>query len=56
MQSGHCSRHLQSLTKYFAKGKKVKQNWARPENFDICFCVSFDCNCQKLIFGWETGY
>ena len=22
--------------------KSIKQNWTRPENFDIYFCVSFD--------------
>ena len=30
--------------------KKVKQNWTRPENFDICFSISFDHYCEKLIF------
>lgn len=24
------------------KNKKVKQNWTRPENFDIYSCVIFD--------------
>ena len=26
---------LQSVTKYLAKSKKIKQNWAKSENFDI---------------------
>ena len=33
---------LQSRTKYSAESKENTQNWARPENSDICFCVSFD--------------
>ena len=40
---------LQAVTKYLAKSKKIKQNWTRLEYFDICFYVSFDCYCQKLI-------
>ena len=46
---------LQSVAKYFAKNWKIKQNWTRSGNFDICFCISFDRYCQKLIFGGETG-
>ena len=39
------------------KGKNIKQNWPRQENsFDICLYVSFDCYCQKLIAGAETGH
>ena len=34
------------------KAKKLKQNWTRPKNRDICLCVSFNCYCQKLI-SWE---
>ena len=33
---------LQSRTKYSAESKENTQNWTRPENSDICFCVSFD--------------
>ena len=44
--------YLQSVTKYFAKIKKIKQNWTRPENFDIYFCISLD----KLNFGGEAGH
>ena len=47
---------LQSVTKYFAKSKKIKENWTRPENIVICFCVIFDRYCQKLIFEAETGH
>ena len=36
------------------KKVKIKQNWTRPENLGICFCVSFDRYCQKLIFRGET--
>ena len=45
-----------SYEKYFAKGRKIMQNWTRPENFDMCFCVRFDQNCQKLIFGGEIRH
>ena len=46
--------YLQSVTKYLANSKKIKQNWTRPEKFDICFCISFDCYFQKVVFGGET--
>ena len=26
----------------FAKKKKNQRNWARPGNFDICFCVTLN--------------
>ena len=29
------------LDKNFVKSKEIKQNWTRPENFDIRFYVSF---------------
>ena len=32
---------LQPRTKYFWKGKKIKQNWTRPGNFNICFSIIF---------------
>ena len=41
------------IKKYFAQSNKIKQNWTIPENFDICFWVSFDRNCQKWTFGVE---
>ena len=41
------------MTKYFPKSKKMKQTWTRPENFDICFWISFDRYYQKIIFGGE---
>ena len=43
----------QLLTKYFGKSKRIKQNWARQENFDIRFCVSFVRYCQKFNFQKE---
>ena len=33
---------LQSGSKYLAKNRKMKQNWTRPENFDIPWSVIFD--------------
>ena len=44
--------YLQSVTKDFAKIKKIKQNWTRPENFHIYFCISLG----KLNFGEEAGH
>ena len=32
---------------------KIKQNWPRLENFDICFFLRFDHYCKKLISGGE---
>ena len=33
---------------------KIKKNWARPENFDICYCVSFNRSNQGSIFVGEA--
>ena len=46
---------LQSITEYFTESRKIKQSWTRPENSDICFCISFDRYSQKLFFGGKTG-
>ena len=45
----------QSLTKYLAKSKEIRQNWRRAENFDVSFCVSFNHWCKKLISGGEAA-
>ena len=29
------------------KNKRDKQNWIRPKNLDICFCLSFGCIAQN---------
>ena len=34
---------------------KILQNWKRPQNFDIFFCVSFECCCQNLSFREENA-
>ena len=52
----YLSNNLHLVTKYFVKNKKIKQNWTKPENFDIWFCVRFDRYCQKLNFRGETGH
>ena len=46
------------MTKYFAKIKKIMQNWTRPKKkkIDTCFCVSIDGYYQILVFGEETGH
>ena len=46
----------QSMTKYFARSKKIKRNWTRPEDLDFYFFIGFDCFFQKLIFGGETEH
>ena len=45
---------IQSVTKYSCESKKINLNCFRPENFDICFCISFDRSYLKLMFGGET--
>ena len=40
---------VRDMLKYLAKSKEIMQNWARPPNFDILFCVSFEHQYQKLI-------
>ena len=47
---------LKLVTKIFGKSRNIKQHWTRPEKFDICFYIGFECYCQKLIFVGETGY
>ena len=37
------------------KGKKIKQNLAGQENFDICFYIVFDLYYQSFSFGRQTG-
>ena len=39
-----------------AKSKKIKQNWTRTENFDVCFLVNFDRYFQKSIFREEARH
>ena len=34
---------------WLAKRKKMKRNWTRSENLNICFCGSFDRYFQKLL-------
>ena len=41
---------------YFAKCKKIKQNWRIPENLYILFCVSFYHLGHKLFSEGETGH
>lgn len=49
--------HLQSVTARVSKSKKkIKKNWTRPEKFDLCFCVTFNRYCQKLIFEGEARH
>ena len=43
-------------TKYISKSQKIKQNWTRPENFDIYFSTIFDRQWQKFNTGGRTGH
>ena len=45
-----------SPTKYLEQFKEIQENWTGLENFDIYFCVLFDCYCQSLISGSEAGH
>ena len=40
--------------KIFEKGQK-NPNWRGEKKFDVYFCVFFDCYCESLICGRETG-
>ena len=46
---------LESRTKYFEQSKETKQYCTWLENFNICFCVLFDCYCRCFISGRGTG-
>ena len=35
--------------------QKNPPNWTKQEDFDTYFYVFFNCSCQSLIYGWETG-
>ena len=48
--------YLQSMEITFRKIRKIKQNWTRPETFDICFYVRFHSYCQKFIFRGDAGH
>ena len=41
---------------YLEKSKEIKQNWAVPEKFDICFCVIFDRKNQSFVSEKEAKY
>ena len=47
---------IKLVTKYLTKSKNIKQNWTRPERFDVWSCICFDCYYQKLVFGGDTGH
>ena len=40
---------LAILDKYLEQKKEFQSNWAGAENFNVYFCVLFDCYCQNLI-------
>ena len=45
----------QSQTKYFEQSKETKQYCTQLENFNICFCVLFDCYQRCFISGRGAG-
>ena len=47
---------LQSWAKYLEQNREIQSNWTGQEKFDIYFCLFFDCYCQSLISGGETGH
>lgn len=42
--------------KYPAKDKESMHNLTRQENMDICFCVSFDYYCPKMMSAGDIGH
>ena len=52
----YCSQINMQFRKIFMevkKSKKIKRNWTRQKNFDICFRAIFGCYDQSLtkLFG-----
>ena len=47
---------LQSWAKCLEQNREIQWNWTGQEKFDIYFGVFFDCCCQSLISGRETGH
>ena len=47
--------NLQSWAGCLGRDREIQQNWTGQGAFDISFCVFFDCCCQGLISGGETG-
>ena len=41
-------------TKYLEPNKEIKEDWKRPEKFDICFCITFDRFSKSFTSGGET--
>ena len=40
---------------YLGRGRGVRWGWTEQGEFDIYFCVFFDCCCRGLISGGGTG-
>ena len=38
-----------------SKKNEVQQNWTEQENFDMYFYLFFNCFCQGVVSGRETG-
>ena len=47
--------NLQSWTN-LEESIEIQQTWKGLENLNIFFCLFFDCNCQNVISGKETGH
>ena len=43
------TEYLQNILQNILKeSQELKQNYTRPKNFDTCFCVFFEDQCEKL--------
>ena len=47
---------MQGIWNRLEKSSGAGQDWTGQGGFDIYFCVFFDCCCQSLISGGETGH
>ena len=45
-------------SKYLEQSKEIQLNWTRVENFDIYFCIHFNClpKYNFCIGNWAPGY
>ena len=50
------SYYLQCRKGYFGQLEETGWNFARLQDFDICFCVLFSCCCWNIISGGGIGH
>ena len=50
------SYNLHYREKPLEQSKEIKQNWARRNKFDTCFCVVFACQYHSFILGRDNRH